>query len=170
MSAEPELHYFHKPTGTKATPLPVEFLTVQEFLADEPACQRFWELLNTQFRTRSKFLTVWPGVRYVAMHRTAGVADGFLLVTCPINWQIDYVVVHPDSRGRGIAAALVTETLNRAFGLKTPYVMLTSKASLRPMYEACGFTVVASPPEARVCAGSSGSPAVGTPRPFCSTV
>jgi ribosomal protein S18 acetylase RimI-like enzyme len=143
MSAEPELYYFHTPAGRRPVTVPVEFLPVQEFLADEPACRALWDLLVSQFRTRSKFLAIWPNVRYVALHRNGvGVADGFLLVTSPVNWQIDYVVVHPDSRGQGIAQALVVETLNRAHALKVPYVMLTSRASLRPMYEACGFTVV----------------------------
>ncbi|HEY2785852.1 MAG TPA: GNAT family N-acetyltransferase [Fimbriiglobus sp.] len=143
MSAEPDFYYFHKPNGPRPVKERVEFLPVQEFLADEPACKAFWNLLVTQFNTRSKFLAIWPGVRYVALHRNpAGAADGFLLVTCPVNWQIDYVVVDPESRGRGIAAALVAETLNRAYEHRAPYVMLTSKASLRPMYEAGGFTVV----------------------------
>jgi ribosomal protein S18 acetylase RimI-like enzyme len=123
--------------------VPVEFVSVTEFLADEPACRTLWELVATQFRTRSKFLTVWSGVRFVALHRDDdGAADGFLLVNAPINWQIDYVVVRPESRGRGIAAALVTETVNQAFLRGVPYVMLTSKASLRPLYEGCGFAVV----------------------------
>ena len=143
MSAEPELYYFHAPAGRRPVSVPVVFLSVQEFLADEPACRALWDLLVSQFRTRSKFLAIWPNVRYVALHRNeTGGADGFLLVTSPVNWQIDYVVVHPDSRGKGIAQALVVETLNRAHAMKVPYVMLTSRASLRPMYEACGFTVV----------------------------
>ena len=143
MSAETEFFYFHAPSGRRPVPVPVEFRSIQDFLTDEPACRAFWDLVVTQFRTRSKFLAVWPGVRFVALHRgAAGAADGFLLVTAPVNWQIDYVVVHPDSRGRGIAQALVVETLNQAHDRRVPYVMLTSKASLRPMYEACGFTVV----------------------------
>ena len=143
MDAEPDLFYFHRPTAPHPVNVPVEFLTVQQFLADEPACKVFWTLVDSQFRTRSKLLTIWPGVRFVALHRSAdGTADGFLLITCPVNWQIDYVVVHPNSRGQGIAQALVVETLNRAFERKAPYVMLTSRESLRPMYESCGFTVV----------------------------
>ncbi len=143
MSAEPDLYYFRKPAGPRPVGLAIEFLSVQDFVADEPACKALWNLLVTQFNTRSKFLAIWPGVRFVALHRNSAViADGFLLVTCPVNWQIDYVVVHPESRGQGIAAALVTETLNQSYKHQAPYVMLTSKASLRPMYEACGFTVV----------------------------
>jgi ribosomal protein S18 acetylase RimI-like enzyme len=143
MAAETDLYYFHRPTGPRPPQTPVEFLPVQQFLTDESSCRTLWTLVDSQFRTRSKFLTVWPGVRNVALHRNPdGHADGFLLVTCPVNWQIDYVVVHPDSRGKGIAQALVTETLNQAFTRGAPYVMLTSRASLRPMYEACGFTVV----------------------------
>jgi GNAT superfamily N-acetyltransferase len=146
MSPEPELHYFYKPTAPRTPARPVEFLPVQSFLADEPACKLLWELVSTQFHTRGKFLTVWPGVRFVALSRDPdGAADGFLLVTAPINWQIDYVVVRPDRRGHGIAAALLTETLNQAFHHAAPYVMLTSKASLRPLYEGCGFTVVEHP-------------------------
>jgi len=143
MADEREFHYFCKPTRPQPTGQPVEFLTTHEFLADEPACCRLWELVSTQFRTRGKFLTVWPGVRFVTVHRDdGGRADGFLLVTAPINWQIDYVVVHPESRGRGIAPALVTETVNQAYHRGVPYVMLTSRESLRPLYEACGFRVV----------------------------
>ncbi len=143
MSPEPELHYFYRPAERRSAALPVEFLTTSEFLADEPACRQLWELVSTQFRTRGKFLTVWSGVRFVAVHRSAdGSADGFLLVNAPINWQIDYVVVRPEARGRGIAAALVVETLNQAHHRGVPYVMLTSKPSLRPLYEGCGFAVV----------------------------
>src|SRR5207237_842107 len=128
MAAETDLFYFHRPTEPRPPVVPVEFVTVQQFLSDEPACRVFWDLIASQFRTRSKFLAVWPGVRYVALHRNAGgAADGFLLVTCPVNWQIDYVVVHPDGRGRGVAQALVTGTLNEAFARKVPYVTLTSR-------------------------------------------
>jgi ribosomal protein S18 acetylase RimI-like enzyme len=112
-------------------------------LQDEPACKLLWELVTDQFRTRSKFLSIWSGVKFVAVHRDGGgLADGFLLVNAPVNWQIDYVVVRPDARGRGIAAALVNEALHRAFVHGAPYVMLTSKPSLRGLYEGCGFSVV----------------------------
>jgi ribosomal protein S18 acetylase RimI-like enzyme len=142
MATESDFFYVCRPTAPRPVPTPVAFLPVHDFLADEPACKAFWDLITTQFRTRSKFLAVWPGVRFVAVHRTAdGVADGFLLVSTPVTWQIDYVVVHPDSRGQRIAQALVTETLNRAVEQKVPYVTLTSRPDLRPMYEGCGFVV-----------------------------
>ncbi|QJW93365.1 GNAT family N-acetyltransferase [Frigoriglobus tundricola] len=145
--AEPELHYFCKPTALRPVAQPVEFLTAQALVADEPACKRLWDLVSTQFRTRGKFLAVWPGVRFVAVHRDPeGRADGFLLVNAPINWQIDYVVVCAESRGQGIASALVAETANQAFLRGVPYVMLTSKQSLRPLYEACGFAPVLQEP------------------------
>jgi GNAT superfamily N-acetyltransferase len=143
MPAEPELNYYCRPADERPVALPVEFLPVTEFLADEPACRQLWELVTTQFRTRSKFLAVWAGVRFVAVHRDdRGAADGFLLVNAPVNWQIDYVVVRPDARGRGVAAALVTEAVNQAHRRRVPYLMLTSKAELRPLYEGCGFVVV----------------------------
>ena len=146
MAAEPDLHYFCRPTGPRPRSHAVAFLPVADFLADEPACQIFWELIATQFRTRSKFLAVWPGVRFVAVHRDpGGAADGFLLVNAPINWQIDYVVVRPDRRGNGIAGALVVETLNEAHRRAAPYVMLTSRPDLRAFYEGCGFEVIGAP-------------------------
>jgi len=118
---------------------------VTSFLADEPACKQFWELISTQFHTRSKFLAIWPGVRFVCVHRAEdGSVDGFLLVNAPVNWQIDYVVVRPDARGQGIAQSLITETLNQAHSRGVPYVMLTSNPVLRPMYESCGFVAFES--------------------------
>jgi GNAT superfamily N-acetyltransferase len=144
--SEPELHYFCKPTTLRPVARVIEFLTTQEFLADEPACKRLWDLVSTQFRTRGKFLAVWGGVRFVAVHRDIdGHADGFLLVNAPINWQIDYVVVSPEARGQGVASALVTETANQALLRGAPYVMLTSKESLRSLYESCGFVPVEIP-------------------------
>lgn len=147
MNAEPQLHYFCKPTD--ALPLsnvPVDFLSIQEFLADEPACKVLWELVSEQFRTRGKFLAIWSGVRYIALHRDdTGSVDGFLLVTTPVNWQVDYVVVRPESRGKGIASALVKATVRQAYMHKVPYVMLTSNESLRSLYESCGFCVIATP-------------------------
>lgn len=146
MSIDSDLYYFCRPSEIHSVELPVEFLSVQEFLADEPCCKTVWELVVGQFRTRSKFLAIWQGVRYVAIHRDAdGQVDGFLLVTTPVNWQIDYVVVRPESRGQGIASALVRAALNQAYLHKTPYVMLTSKEALRPLYESCGFEVLRSP-------------------------
>lgn len=143
MAIEGELHYFCKPSRKTPVEALVEFVPVQDFLADEPACKIFWELISTQFRTRSKFLSIWSAVRYVAIHRdeTAEV-DGLLLVSAPVNWQIDYVVVRPDRRGHRIASSLVKATLNQALLHEVPYVMLTSKESLRPLYEGCGFDVV----------------------------
>jgi len=143
---EPELHYYCAPSGDLPNDLPVRFLSVQDFLADESACKALWDLIAGQFRTRSKFLMIWPNVRFVAVHRgPGGVPCSFLLVSAPINWQIDYVVVHPDARGRGVAAGLVRAALNEAFRRNVPYVMLTSRESLRPLYEGCGFTVVSAP-------------------------
>jgi len=143
MGLESELYYFCKPVQLLPVEQSIEFLPVQAFLADEPACKIMWELIDTQFRTRSKFLAIWPGVKYVAIHRDfEGSLDGFLLITSPVNWQIDYVVVRPDSRGQGIASSLVVAAVNQAFLQMVPYVMLTSKESLRPLYEACGFEVI----------------------------
>jgi ribosomal protein S18 acetylase RimI-like enzyme len=145
MPSEPEFHYYCRPAAAgPAAPDPaVQFLTVNDFLADEPACKRLWDLLVSQFHTRSKFLAIWRCVSYLAVHRMpSGVADGFLLVSAPVNWQIDYVVVHPDARGQGVASKLITRAVAEAAGRGTPYVMLTSKASLRGMYEGCGFRVV----------------------------
>lgn len=156
MSPELQRYLIHVPTQP-GTPLPgIEFLPVREFLADEPACKLFWELLDTQFRTRSKFLAIWPCVTYVATHRDSdGALDGILLVSAPLNWQIDYVVVRPDSRGQGIAAQLVKATLAHAYQHQVPYVMLTCKESLRPLYEGCGFRVVASCPTAEAVPSTS---------------
>lgn len=145
MTAEPDLYYFCKPTDVRVVDPPVEFLPVHEFLADEPGCKALWDLVSSQFRTRSKFLAIWQGVRYVAAYRDAdGSVGGLLLVSAPVNWQIDYVVVRPECRGRGVASSLVRETVNQAYLHRAPYVMLTSKESLRPLYEACGFEVVGS--------------------------
>jgi ribosomal protein S18 acetylase RimI-like enzyme len=144
VSADPDLYYLCRPTAAPPTTRPgVEFVPVREFLADEPACKMMWELLDTQFRTRSKFLAIWPCVSFVAVHRDPdGALDGFLLVSAPVNWQIDYVVVRPDSRGQGIASTLVKTAVAHAYLHQVPYVMLTSKESLRPLYEGCGFRVV----------------------------
>ena len=143
MMPDSELHYFHKPSGAGPLPPGVEFLALPEFLADETSCKTLWELLDTQFRTRSKFLSIWPSVRFVCLHRDGdGVADGFLLVTAPVNWQIDYVVVRPDSRGQGIAGKIVKAALGQAYLHSAPYVMLTCKKSLRGLYESCGFEAI----------------------------
>src|SRR5262245_32544525 len=145
MAGEAELYYQCVPGREVPVAHATEFLSIQEFLADEPACNALWEFIGTQFRTRSKFLSVWPHVRYVTLlrDRQAGLIKGLLLVSTPMNWQIDYVVVHPDARRQGVAAALVKAAVNEAFKRKVPYVMLTSVASLRPLYEGeCGFTVV----------------------------
>src|SRR5262249_25255372 len=114
LPGEGELYYLHAPARPRPVAHPVEFLPVAEFLADEGACRALWELLSGQFHTRSKFLAVWPCVRFVAAHRRGGELAGALLVSTPLNWQIDYVVVRPEWRGRGVAAALVNETVNQA--------------------------------------------------------
>lgn len=140
---EGQLYYLHVPAGERPVARAVEFLPVSEFLEDEAACKALWEMISSHFRTRGKFLAVWPSVRFVAVDRRDGELAGALLVSTPLNWQIDYVVVRPDRRHEGIAAALVNETLNQAWSRKVPYVMLTSREGLRPLYEgACGFRVV----------------------------
>lgn len=154
MPAEQELYYFQTPAPRAASPH-VEILPVPDFLQDESACRALWELLDTQFRTRSKFLAIWSAVRYVVVYRTGDSVDGLLLVSAPVNWQIDYVVVRQEARRRGIAAALVNAAINRAFELHVPYVMLTSRAGLRPLYEGeCGFRVIEDGSPA-LCASTS---------------
>ena len=146
LNATMDLHCIHKPTAAGSLPGGVDFLAVSEFLADEAACKTLWELLDTQFRTRAKFLSIWPSVRFVCLHRDGdGAADGFLLVSAPVNWQIDYVVVRPDSRGQGIAQKVVKTALSQAYLHRAPYVMLTCKESLRSLYEGCGFSVISQP-------------------------
>ena len=156
MSHDTEYFYIYHPTEPRVAALPVEFLSANEFLADEPSCRVLWDLISSLFRTRGKFLAVWTGVRFVAIHRDdEGQADGFLLVNSPVNWQIDYVVVRPDARGRGIAGALVAETLDQAYRRGVPFVTLTSKPVLRPLYESCGFQVVSQRSERLVATANS---------------
>ena len=160
-TAEGELYYLHVPSEPRPVAHAVEFLTAAEVLEDESACRALWELMTAQFKTRSKFLAIWPSVRYVALHRRGGEAVGLLLVSAPVNWQIDYVVVNPEWRGRGIAEALVSATVNEALARKVPYVMLTSREGLRPLYEtACGFTVVGQKPTAEQPRNSTAMSAV----------
>ena len=146
-NAEGELYYIHVPTGPRPVAHAVEFFSIADLLEDEPTCRAIWDMLSNQFKTRSKFLAIWPSVRYVAVHYRDGEVAGFLLVSAPVNWQVDYVVVRPEYRGEGIALSLLNATINQALTRKVPYVMLTSREGLRPLYEtACGFTVVASKP------------------------
>ena len=148
MSTDADLHYIFRPTSAGPPQPGVDFLPVREFLADEHACGVFWDLLDSQFRTRSKFLAIWPCVSFVAVYRTPdGDPAGFLLVSAPVNWQIDYVVVHPSARGQGVGTKLVKAALARAYLHRAPYVMLTSKGSLRGLYEGCGLRVVSQPGE-----------------------
>ena len=150
MSVEPELYYIHVPVAPRPARANVEIIPVQDFLQKESDCRALWELIGSQFRTRGKFLAIWPAVRFVAVHRTGEIVDGLLLVSTAVNWQIDYVVVRPESRRRGVAAALVNATLNQAYEMKAPYVMLTSRVGLRPLYEGeCGFQVVSERNELR---------------------
>jgi hypothetical protein len=138
-----ELYYLHAPTRFRPVQHKIEFLPVTRLLEDEATCHEIWELLSCQFKTRSKFLAIWPSVRHVALHGRGADLAGFLFVSEPLNWQIDYVVVRQTRRHEGIAAALVNETLNQALTRNVPYVMLTSREALRPLYEgSCGFTVV----------------------------
>jgi ribosomal protein S18 acetylase RimI-like enzyme len=140
---ETELYYIQVPGEKWPVSQPVDFLPVTEFLEDEEACKAMWDMVTDTFKTRRKFLTIWPCVRFVAVHRRHEQLAGILLVSTPLNWQIDYVMVHPERRGEGIASALVKETLNQALARKVPYVMLTSREGLRPLYEGgCGFTVI----------------------------
>jgi len=140
---EAELYYLKTPNRFLPVTHKIDFLPVTQLLEDEETCKTIWELLSCQFKTRSKFLTIWQSVRFVTVQGRGADLAGFLFVSAPLNWQIDYVVVSPARRHEGIAAALVNETLNQAFTRKVPYVMLTSREGLRPLYEkACGFSVV----------------------------
>ena len=110
-------------------------------------------MITAHFKTRSKFLAIWPSVRFVAAHHRGDELVGFLLISAPVNWQIDYVVVRPEWRGHGIAESLVKATLNEALARKAPFVMLTSRPGLQPLYEsACGLTVVAAKPGPKAAA------------------
>jgi GNAT superfamily N-acetyltransferase len=137
-----ELYYIHVPSAPRPVAHRIDFLAVTEFLQDEQACKVLWDLITNSFKTRSKFLAIWPSVRFVAVHGRGSDLGGLLLVSTPLNWQIDYVVVRPERRKQGIAASLISETLNQALSRRVPYVMLTSRPELRGLYEgACGFTV-----------------------------
>ena len=141
------MHLICEPAGRLAVDRAVDFVAVQDFLADESACRAVWDLVTGQFRTRGKFLAIWPAVGHVVVHRDpTGAVDGFLLVSELVNWQLDYVVVRDDARGQGIASALVCGALNEACRRRVPYVMLTCADDLSPLYERCGFRPVTSTP------------------------
>ena len=140
---EASLYYIQVPVEQRQVAHTVEFLPVNIFLEEESLCKVFWDMVTEQFKTRSKFLAIWPSVRFVAVHRRGRELAGLLLVSAPVNWQVDYVTVRPEWRGMGIATALVNEAMNQALARGIPYVMLTSRAGLRSLYEGeCGFTVV----------------------------
>lgn len=144
MANPTQLFYIHVPTERRDVEVPIEFLSVSDFTSDEPACRAVWDMMSANFHTRGKFLAIWPSVRHVALHRHEGQVVGCLFVSTPVNWQVDYVMVRSDMRHRGISAALVNETVNQALARNVPYVMLTSKPELRPLYEGrCGFQVAA---------------------------
>jgi hypothetical protein len=146
---ESELHYIHVPCRFRPVQHKIDFVPVTQFLEDEESCKVLWDMMTSSFKTRSKFLAIWPSVRFLAVHGRGPELAGLLLVSTPLNWQIDYVVVRPQRRHEGIAASLVHETVNQALARKVPYLMLTSRAGLRDLYEGtCGFSVVAgSKPE-----------------------
>jgi GNAT superfamily N-acetyltransferase len=140
------MHLHCEPRSLLPIAIGVEFVTVQDLLDDEPACRALWDLIGSQFRTRSKFLAIWPGVRHVALCRDPDRSVvGFLLVSAAVNWQFDYVVVRDDARGRGLASALVRTALNEACRRNVPTVMLSCDEALRPLYEGCGFQPVTAP-------------------------
>ncbi len=160
---EAELYYLNAPTRSRPVAKKIEFLSVTELLEDEETCREIWDLLCSQFKTRSKLLAIWPSVRFVALCGRGAELAGFLLVSTPLNWQIDYVVVRPTRRREGIAADLVNETVNQALRRKVPYVTLTSLERLRPLYEgACGFAVVGGSAARNGDVHRSALPAPGT--------
>jgi hypothetical protein len=65
MSGDVDLYYLCQPKKELPVAQPVEFVSAQDFLRDEQACRELWELVASQFRTRSKFLTIWQSVRFV---------------------------------------------------------------------------------------------------------
>lgn len=140
-----EFYYIQVPRHVRPVMHDVKFQSITDFLKDEAACRDTWDLITRYFRTRSKFLSIWPCVRYVTFYRKADDLVALLLVSASLNWQIDYVLVRDDFRHQGIATSLIHHTLNQALVARVPYVMLTSKESLRPLYEGeCGFRVIDS--------------------------
>ena len=106
MSAEPELHYFCKPTDVRPVRLPVEFLPVAGVPRRRAGVQAVWDLVATSSAPAAS--SSRSGRACGSSPSTAtptGGVDGFLLVNAPVNWQIDYVVVRPERRGQGIASA-----------------------------------------------------------------
>src|SRR5579864_223473 len=93
-----EIHYLNTPTRFRQVRHKIEFLQVSQFLEDEATCREIWELLSCQFKTRGKFMAIWPSVRFVALHGRGSGLSGFLFVSTPLNWQIDYVTVRPTRR------------------------------------------------------------------------
>ena len=142
------MHLYCQPSKVVGVALPIDFVTTQDLLVDEAACREIWDLVSSQFHTRGKFLAVWPCVRHVVLHRDdQGIVDGFLFVSEPVTWQLDYVVVRHESRGRGIASALVRFALDEACRRSVPCVTLSCAEALVPFYRSCGFQPVSTPAE-----------------------
>jgi GNAT superfamily N-acetyltransferase len=137
-----KLYYMLVPKEPQLVSHVVDFLDITEVLRNESLCDQIWTMIHREYVTRSKFLSIWQSVKFVATYCNLATLDGFLLVSAPVNWQIDYVTVWPSRRGEGIARSLLAETINQAIERNVPYICLTSKIELRKLYEGVGFKPV----------------------------
>ncbi len=136
-----EIHYIYKPNRYKTTSRHVKAYSIYELLDNESYCRDVLKLINENYRHLHKFLTVLRHATYIYMMKEEETERvlAFLLVTENLNWQIDYVTVCQERRKKGVAQAMLNTCLNQAYINNIPYVMLSSKEELIPLYESVGF-------------------------------
>lgn len=139
--------YIHVPKDELLVDRQVIFMTVTDLVSDSEdnvrRCQQIFDLVVQNFKTRRKFLELWPHVRYVAFVEEDGQIISCAFASTPMNWQIDYVVTRPDKRGMNLARAVTNTITNEARKRKVPYVMLTSRPELVHLYaHQCTYTIV----------------------------
>lgn len=130
----------------------VKFMPIEDLVSDSAKnnrrCQEIFDMLTDCFKTRRKFLELWPHVRYVALIEEKDSVVSFAFASTPLNWQVDYVTTRVDKRGQNMAASVVNEITNQALKRKVPYLMLTSIPELKALYcHDCRYTIIGNEEE-----------------------
>jgi len=99
-------------------------------------------LITDYFYDHSKFLTIWPHVRYIAYINVYNRIQSMALVSDTINWQIDYVSTNINFRHKGYASSIMTYINNVAWDKGVPYLILTSNSNLEYFYTKLGYSRV----------------------------
>lgn len=140
---------YHTPESLSKNTFQVDFLSLDEFYANEPLAKRYDEVLWKDFNTHGKYARVARLAQFIAVAVDEGknYVSSTLIVSLGAKWLVEYVMTDPAKQGQGAASHVLDYVMREAKQRSIEWVILNcdpakNNGQLPKFYARFGFKKV----------------------------